>query len=77
MRIEQQTLARPIKLKMLKRMSCIFLKTSGSESNRTALSVVLNDALAEADALAELSDPHNNEKQDPKHRNPNPWMTSL
>jgi hypothetical protein len=51
MRIEQQTLTRPIKLKILKQMGFSFLKTSGSESNGTALSIVLSDAVAEADAL--------------------------
>jgi len=51
MRIEQQTLARPINLKMLKQMNFSFLKTSESESDRTALFIVLRDALAAADAL--------------------------
>jgi hypothetical protein len=57
MRIEQQTLTRPIKLKILKQMGFSFLKTSGGESNGTTLSIVLSDALAEAHALVELSDP--------------------
>ena len=46
MRIEQQTLTRPIKLKMLKQMGFSFLKTSESESNGTALSIVVSDCFS-------------------------------
>src|SRR5262249_42712768 len=47
------------------------------ESNRTVLSLLLNDHSAAADAFIELFDTHKDEKHDPKHRKPNPWFTSL
>jgi len=63
---------------VIRYLSFNFLKNfSGSESNRTALCLLLSDTSAAADALVELFDPHENEKQDPNQRKPNPWFTSL